>query len=275
MEHKEYRSINRSVRKKDSMQLLLGKPVYTDDVTPNDALVVKILRSPHANAIVESIDTAIARKVPGVVDIYTWEDVPQTRFAIAGQTFPEPSPYDRLIIDRHVRFCGDVVAIIAAETEKAALKAMKLIKVKYQVLEAVLDPRTAKDHPVLVHPEEDWFPPCQVGGDPKRNLVASADEIHGDVEGIMAQCDIVLERTYHTKAYNQAMRSPLPPTPALTATAVCTSFRPPRSFSTPAASCPGRWASPKARSVWKSPGSAAVSVPNRLPSAMCILPSSP
>ena len=208
MEHKEYKSINKSVRKKDAMQLLLGKPVYTDDVTPDDALIVKILRSPHANAIVETINTAAAKKVPGVVDIYTWEDVPTTRFAIAGQTFPEPSPYDRLIIDRHVRFAGDVVAIIAAETEKAALKAMKLIKVKYDVLEPVLDFRTAKDNPVLVHPEDDWFPPCQVGGDPKRNMVASSDEIHGDVEGILAECDIVLERTYHTKAFNQAMMEP-------------------------------------------------------------------
>ena len=71
-----------------------------------------------------------------------------------------------------------------------------------------MDFRTAKDNPVLVHPEEDWFPPCQVGGDPKRNLVASADESHGDVEGILADCDIVLERTYHTKAYNQAMMEP-------------------------------------------------------------------
>ena len=208
MEHAEYKSIHKSVRKKDSMQLLMGKPVYTNDVTPDDALVVKILRSPHANAIVESINTASAKKVPGVVDIYTWEDVPQTRFAIAGQTFPEPSPYDRLIIDRHVRFSGDAVAIIAAETEKAAQKAMKLIQVKYQVLEAVLDFRTAKDNPVLVHPEDDWFPPCQVGGDPKRNVVASADEIHGDVEGIMSECEIVLERTYHTKAFNQAMMEP-------------------------------------------------------------------
>ena len=205
MEHKEYKSINKSVRKKDAMQLLLGKPVYTGDLTPKDALIVKILRSPHANAIVESIQTTAAKMVPGVVDIFTWEDVPTTRFAIAGQTYPEPSPYDRLILDRHVRFAGDAVAIIAAETEKAALKAMKLIKVKYQILEAVLDFRSAKDNPVLVHPEEDWTPPCQVGGDPKRNLVASASETHGDVDGIMADCDIVLERTYHTKAFNQAM----------------------------------------------------------------------
>lgn len=111
MEHREYKSINKSVRKKDSMQLLLGKPVYTDDLVNNHPLVVKILRSPHPNAIVEEINTAIAKKVPGVVDIYTWEDVPNQRFTNAGQTYPEASPYDRLILDRHVRFSGDAVAI--------------------------------------------------------------------------------------------------------------------------------------------------------------------
>ena len=201
----EYRSIHKPVRKKDAMQLLLGKPVYLDDITPRDALVVKLLRSPHANAIVEEIDTALALKVPGVVAVYTWQDVPKKRFTIAGQTYPEPSPYDRLILDRHVRFAGDAVAIIAAETEKAALRAMKLIKVKYQVLEAVLDFRTAKDNPVLVHPEEDWYPPCPVGGDNRRNLVASEVNGDGDVEAVLADCDIVLDRTYHTRAFSQAM----------------------------------------------------------------------
>lgn len=205
---KEYKSINKSVRKKDAMQLLTGKPVYTDDVTPSDALVVKILRSPHANAIVQEINTKAAKLVPGVVDIYTWEDVPKNRFAIAGQTFPEPSPYDRLILDRHVRFSGDAVALIAAENEKAAIKAMKLIKVKYEVLEPVLDFHTAKDNSVLVHPEEDWFPPCPVGGDNRRNLVASGCDFDGDVEGIMADCDITIDHTYHMKAYNQAMMEP-------------------------------------------------------------------
>jgi len=205
MEHKAYKSVNQSVRKKDAMQLLTGKPVYTDDVAPAGALVVKILRSPHANAIVKAIDVSIAKKVPGVADVFTWQDVPQKRFSIAGQTYPEPSPYDRLILDRHVRFSGDAVAIIAAEDEKAAMKAMKLIKVEYEVLEAVLDFRTALDNPVLVHPEEDWYPPCPVGGDNRRNLVASETESSGDVDGVMNDCDVVLERTYHTRAFNQAM----------------------------------------------------------------------
>ena len=205
MEHKEYKSVNKPVRKKDAMQLLLGKPFYLDDITPKDALVVKILRSPHANAVIQEIRTAAAMKVPGVAAVYTWEDVPKNRFTIAGQTYPEPSPYDRLILDRHVRFAGDAVAIIAAETEKAALKAMKLIKVKYEILQPVLDFRTAKDHPVLVHPEEDWFPPCPVGGDSRRNLVASDVNSDGDVDEVLSQCDIVLDRTYHTKAFSQAM----------------------------------------------------------------------
>ena len=99
MEHKKYNVVNKSVRKKDSMQLLLGKPVYVDDITPGDALVVKLLRSPHANAIVEDINVSIAKKIPGIVDIYTWQDVPNSRFAIAGQTYPcllytSPSPRD-------------------------------------------------------------------------------------------------------------------------------------------------------------------------------------
>ena len=204
-EQNTYRAVNQPVRKKDAMQLLLGKPVYVDDIAPKDALVVKILRSPHLNAIVQQIDTARALKVPGVVAVYTWQDVPRRRFTIAGQTYPEPSPYDRLILDRHVRFSGDAVAIIAAETEAAALRAMKLIKVQYQVLDAVLDFRTAKDNPTLVHPEEDWYPPCQVGGDNRRNLVASEVNAAGDVEAVLADCDLVLDRTYHTKAFNQAM----------------------------------------------------------------------
>ncbi|MCF0149862.1 MAG: molybdopterin-dependent oxidoreductase [Firmicutes bacterium] len=205
MEHKNYKAINKSVRKKDSMQLLLGKPVYTQDIAPQGALVVKLLRSPYANAVVETIDTKVAKLVPGIEAIYTWEDVPSQRFAIAGQTYPEPSPYDRLIIDRHVRYAGDVVAIIAADSEKAALKAMKLIKVGYRQLEAVLDFHQALDNPVLVHPEDDWFPPMEVGGNAKRNLVAHEDSGDGDVDEVIADCEEVLQNSYHMRSFNQAM----------------------------------------------------------------------
>ncbi len=204
MDKPEYRSVGTSVRKKDSMQLLLGKPVYTDDIV-GDALVVKLLRSPHANALVASIDTSKAKKLPSVVDVYTWEDVPNERFSNAGQTYPETSPYDRLIIDRHVRFVGDVVAIVAAETEEAAEKALRRIKVTYDVLEPVLDFRTAKDNPVLVHPEDNWHMLCDLGGDNKRNLVGTTADADGDVEAVLSSCDVVLDRTYHTKAFNQAM----------------------------------------------------------------------
>ena len=246
----QYQSVNKSVRKKDAMQLLLGKPVYMDDITPREALAVKLLRSPYPNAIVREINTETAKKVPGVEAVYTWEDVPQTRFAIAGQTYPEPSPYDRLIIDRHVRFAGDVVAIIAAETEKAADKAMKLIKVSYEVLEPVLDFRKAKDNPVLVHPEEDWFPPCEVGGSNRRNLVASGAESQGDVDSVMADCEIQIDRTFHTKAFNQAMSGSM-------------WSHPPRLCFTAGGFCPGPWGFPRAGYGWRSPGSEAVSAQNR------------
>ena len=123
------RVVNQPLRKKDAMALVTGKPVFLEDQIPAGTLVVKLLRSPHANALVEEIHTEKAKGVPGVEAVYTWEDVPGQRFTMAGQTYPEPSPYDRLILDRHVRYVGDPVAIVAAETEAAAEKALKLIKV--------------------------------------------------------------------------------------------------------------------------------------------------
>lgn len=201
----EYKVIGKSMRKKDAMQLLLGKPVFTDDIVPQDALVVKVLRSPHANAMIEKIDTSKAMLVPGIAAVYTYEDSPQERFTMAGQTYPEPSPRDRLLLDRHLRFVGDAVAIVAGETEKAVDRAMKLIKVEYEVLEPLLDFRKAKDNPILVHPEDNWNAPCPVGADNKRNLCASDSGGEGDVEAVMAECDQIIEHTYHVKACQQAM----------------------------------------------------------------------
>ena len=197
------RVVNKPLRKKDAMALVTGKPVYTGDLVGENALVVKILHSPHANAMIEDINTSIAMKVPGIEAIYTYKDVPQKRFTMAGQTYPEPSPYDRLILDQHVRFNGDAVAIVAGENEKAVDKALKLIKVKYEVLPAVDDFRTALDNPVLVHPEENWIANCPVGADNKRNLCAQEVDGNGDIDGVLTDCDVVLERTYHTKANSQ------------------------------------------------------------------------
>ena len=201
------REVNKAVRKKDAMELLLGKPVYTDDIVPKDCLVVKLLRSPHANAIVKEINTDKAMLVPGIEAVYTWKDIDQNqkRFTCAGQTYPEMSPYDRLLLDRHVRFVGDPVAIIAGVNEKCVDRAMKLIKPEYEVLEPLLDFHQAKDNAILVHPEENWEALCPVGADNKRNLCAHDECQDGDVDAVLASCDVVLDRTYHTKACQQAM----------------------------------------------------------------------
>ena len=197
--------VNSRVRKKDAMSLVTGKPVYTGDLIPQNTLVVKLLRSPHANAFIEEINTAAPLKAPGVAAVFTYKDVPKSRFTTAGQTYPEPSPYDRLILDRHLRCAGDPVAIIAAETEAAALKAMNLIKVKYDVREPLLDFTKAKDNPILVHPEEDFKALCPIGADNRRNLCSTDVFEVGNVEEALSRCDVVLTRTYRTKANNQAM----------------------------------------------------------------------
>lgn len=199
------RIVNRPARKKDADSLLLGKPVYMDDLAPKDCLIVKVLRSPHANAMITDINTAIACRVPGIEAVFTWKDVPDKRFTMAGQTYPEPSPYDRLLLDRHVRYVGDPVAIVAGKDEACVDKALKLIKVSYEVLEPVLDFHKAKDNAILVHPEENWRSLCPVGADNRRNLCASDSCGEGDIDRVLSECDVTLERTYHTKANQQAM----------------------------------------------------------------------
>ena len=137
--------------------------------------------------------------------MYTWEDVPTQRFTMAGQTYPEPSPYDRQILDQHVRYVGDPVAIVAGENEECVDKALKIIKVQYEVLPAILDFHQAKDNEILVHPEENWKALCPVGADNKRNLVATGTSGYGDVEAVFKDCEVMVEETYHVKADQQAM----------------------------------------------------------------------
>ena len=197
--------VNKPVPKTDAMSLVTGKPVYTDDLAPSDCLIVKLLRSPHANAWVEEIKTDAAKKIEGIECVLTYEDVSHKRFTLAGQTAPEISPWDRYIIDKHVRFVGDTVAIVAGETEEAVDKALKRIKVKYRVEDAVLDIHTAKDNPILVHPEEDWYMPIPAGGDNRRNLCSSNVEEVGDVDAMLEKCAYTVDQVYHTKANQQTM----------------------------------------------------------------------
>ena len=119
-DRKDYHMVGKCVPKKDSNQLLLGKPVFMDDIVPQDCLVVKLLRSPHAHALVEEVKTVATIKFRVSKPSIPGKMCRKERFCIAGQTYPEPSPYDRLILDQRVRCVGDPVAIVAGENEKGS-----------------------------------------------------------------------------------------------------------------------------------------------------------
>ncbi|KAJ51899.1 CO/xanthine dehydrogenase Mo-binding subunit [Clostridium tetanomorphum] len=197
--------VGKPYTKIDGMAIATGKPVYTEDLAPKDALCIKILRSPHAYARIKSIDISKAETVEGVECILTYKDVPKTRFTLAGQTYPEPSPYDRLILDEIMRYIGDEVAIIAAVNEKTALKAMKLIKVEYEIFEPVLDFEKAIDNPTVIHREDDLHCNIDIGMQQERNIVCTHNVEFGNVEEEIKKCPVVIERTYYTQAQVHAM----------------------------------------------------------------------
>lgn len=198
-------SVGKGVIKKDAMALVTGQPVYCDDLAPKDCLIVKLLRSPHAYAKIKSIDTSIAKRIPGIEAVYTYEDVPTSRFTLAGQSYPEPSPYDRRILENVVRYVGDEVAIVAGANEDCVDRALKAIKVDYEVLEPLLDFEKSIDNAIVIHEEDDYKCLCEIGNDVKRNIVSSGESVVGDVNAVLKECDVVLERDYHTKANAQAM----------------------------------------------------------------------
>lgn len=198
-------SVGKGVIKKDAMALVTGQPVYCDDLASKDCLIVKLLRSPHAYAKIKSINTSIAKRIPGIEAVYTYEDVPTSRFTLAGQSYPEPSPYDRRILENVVRYVGDEVAIVAGANEDCVDRALKAIKVDYEVLEPLLDFENSIDNAIVIHEEDDYKCLCEIGNDVKRNIVSSGESVVGDVDAVLKECDVVLERDYHTKANAQAM----------------------------------------------------------------------
>ncbi len=197
--------VNQARAKTDALSIMGGAPVYTGDLVPDGALVVKLKRSPHAFARIVSIDKSRAELVPGVAGVFTWRDVPHHRHTFAGASYPGNNPFDRVILDEYVRYVGDPVAIVAAESEEAAEKALKLVKVEYEVLEPVLDFETAEQSASAVHPEDDYVYQTDIGGDLAHNVLMSERDEDGDFEAVYASCPVRLDETWYTPATQQAM----------------------------------------------------------------------
>ncbi|SCG81686.1 aldehyde oxidase and xanthine dehydrogenase, molybdopterin binding [Proteiniborus sp. DW1] len=198
-------SVGSFIPKVDGMQLVTGKPVYTDDIAPKDSLIIKILRSPYAFAKIKSINKEKAEKIPGVECILTHEDLPKKLFTRAGQSYPEPSTYDKYILDEYVRYIGDEVAIVAAVSEDIALKALKLIKVEYEVYEPVLDMEQAETHPSKIHFRDKCHSNINIGFDPEKNIAAVYNFGYGKVDEVLEKCDVVVKGTYRSQAQAHAM----------------------------------------------------------------------
>jgi CO/xanthine dehydrogenase Mo-binding subunit len=197
--------VGKKIPKIDGIGLVKGTPAYTSDLSiNNNALIVKILRSPHASARIISIDTSKAIAMPGVECVLTYKDVPETPFTLAGQSYPEPSPYDRRILEDVVRYVGDEVAIVAAVDERTAIRALGVIKVVYEVLTPVLDVESALDNEILVHTTQPHTN-FDVGCDASRNVAAAHSLEFGDVEAELARSEVVVEQTYRTQAQAHAM----------------------------------------------------------------------
>jgi len=197
--------VGRSERKVDGVGLVTGQPKFVADVDLSGVLHVKILRSPHAHARILRIDTTEAEGIEGVACVLTHKNTPPTRHTTAGQGFPEPSPYDTRMFDNKVRFVGDRVAAVAAETEEIAVLALEAIQVEYEQLDPVLSINDAKRNGApVIHDEED----ATGIYDALHNIAADVDIDVGDVEAAFAASDAVVETTCETQ---YAQHTPIEP----------------------------------------------------------------
>lgn len=199
MNGKTFSVVNRSIRKIDAVGLATGKRDFTDDIRLPGMLDVAFLRSPHAHARIESIDTRDADKIPGVHCVIHHFNTPHILHTTAGQGFPEPSPYDTLMFNGKVRFVGERVAAVAADTPETARKAVATIRVEYSVLEPVFDPEKALQHGApVVHDEKDCHMPIPVPYQPDRNIAAVSEFTVGDIEEGLRNSDKVFDQRYTT-----------------------------------------------------------------------------
>jgi putative selenate reductase molybdopterin-binding subunit len=201
------RSVGQPAPKVDAVKLVQGKPAFTDDIEMRGMLYAKVLRSPIAHARIKSIDTSKARALPGVAAVLTWQDLPRVIFSTAGQSDPIPGPLDSFSLDRKVRFVGDRVAFVAAETEAIAEQALECIEVEYEALPAVLDPGQAMaEGAPQIHDEPEYVNFAE--SDPARNLAAEIRIDIGDVEKGFSEADLVIEGEYQVPKVNQAAIEP-------------------------------------------------------------------
>ncbi|RLW68745.1 MAG: hypothetical protein B6D68_03060, partial [spirochete symbiont of Stewartia floridana] len=218
----DYQIVGKPSPKKDSARMVAGEKVFVEDRVEQNACYLKVLRSPHAHAWIISIDIKEAMAVEGVVAIFTHKDVPEKVYSQAGQGFPEPSPYDRMLLSKKVRHVGDRVAAVVAESPQIAEQALKLIKVEYERLPVVLDWDAARIASTpLIHggkisykagvpenladlnrdadsAEEPVVYQFPIGGNPRMNIAASISDGIGDVQEGFKQADVIVERTYTT-----------------------------------------------------------------------------
>ncbi|MCF8304654.1 MAG: molybdopterin-dependent oxidoreductase [Bacteroidales bacterium] len=203
-----YRTIGRSVEKSDALALATGSSLFTDDHRLNDCLPVKILRSPHAHARIINIDVREALSMPGVVDIITHKEIKKKYYTTAGQGYPEPSPYDTLLFDDVVRYVGDFVAMVAAETAEQAEEAIRKIKIEYEVLSPVFDPEKALEPGAAVIHDKEEFHPIPVPYKPKENIAAEVKFAVGDFQKGLEEADFVVEETYNSDYASHACIEP-------------------------------------------------------------------
>ncbi len=195
----DLRHVGKIRKKVDGVKLLKSDPSFVEDFMRPNTLHLKVLRSPHAHAIIKKIDVSKAEALPGVVFIATHENVPDVLYSSAGQGSPEPSPHDRKVIDVKVRFVGDRVAAVAAETEEIAKVALKLINVEYEILEPVLSLKEAMEGKGGQIHHKDKIHYCfPIGGDVDKNIAASNVDGIGDLKAGFEEADHIVERTYHT-----------------------------------------------------------------------------
>lgn len=200
-------SVGKPEPKVDALKLVQGKPAFTADFEKRGLLIAKVLHSPWAHARIRRIDACQARQLPGVAAVLTWQDVPRVAYSTAGQSDPIPGPLDSFSLDNKVRFVGDRVAFVAAETAEIAEQALQLIEVDYEPLPALLDPAEAMQPgaPIL-HDEPEYV--NFADSDPSRNLAAYIHIDIGDVEKGFSEADYIFEDDYEVPKVQQAHIEP-------------------------------------------------------------------